>query len=142
MCGFALTNTTYTHHSETYCTYICLWTPFSQNIRLTCLVGMYTRCVHVSGYLIMVYLSACPTTFISWGGMCGFALTNTTYTHHSETYCTYICLWIPFSQRIMWSCLMGMHTRCVHPCLDTTSWRTSRCVQVHSSRGGECVGSS
>ena len=47
--------------------------------------NMYTRCVHVSGYFRMEYLSVCPTKFISFYRMCRLAHTNTTHTHHSDT---------------------------------------------------------
>ena len=107
--------------------------PFSPNIILSCLVGVSTGCVHVSGYF-----SVCPTTFISWWGMCRFAHTNTTYTHHSETYCTYTCRWIPFSQEIMLCCLVGMYTRCTHVSGDLTMVYLSVCPTTFISWWGMC----
>jgi hypothetical protein len=75
---------------------------------------VHTMCTSLSGHLIMVHLSACPTIFFLWGGMCGFVLTNTSYTHHSETYCTYTLSCIPFSQERFSCCLVHMYTRCTH----------------------------
>ena len=101
---------------------------------------VHTMCTSVSGYFRMEYLSVCPSKFISVYRMCRLAHTNTTYTHHSETYCTYTWSWIPFSQKIISSWQVGVYTRCVHLCLSTWEWSTSRCVQLNSYRSIECVG--